>query len=152
MRIVLIILSIVILAFIWINSSLPASISKAISMAVQKILGIDSTQHLIRKTGHFSEFLFLGLSLFMLVNLTVKQIKDRVFSVSFLTIFIPLTDETIQLFSQGRSAEVGDIWIDIGGFLLGCIAAAMFILIIKLISNCRSNIRTLEKERTKYGE
>ena len=40
MRIVLIILSSLILAFIWLNSLLPAEILQKISNMVQKILGI----------------------------------------------------------------------------------------------------------------
>ena len=53
MRIVLIILSSLILAFIWLNSLFSAEISQKISNMVQKILGIESTQHAVRKTGHF---------------------------------------------------------------------------------------------------
>ena len=114
MRIVLIILSSLILAFIWLNSLLPAEISQKISNMVQTILGVESTQYAVRKAGHFTEFLFLGLFLSLLVNTVVKRIKDRVFCLSFFAVFVPLMDETIQLFSPGRSAEVKDVWIDIG--------------------------------------
>ena len=143
MRIVLIILTSLILAFIWLNSFLPAEISQKISNTVQRILGIESAQHTttIRKAGHFTEFLLLGLFLFLLINVIVKRIKDRVFCLSFFTIFIPLMDETIQMFSLGRSAEVKDIWIDIGGFLTGCALAFAGMFVAVIISRCRKKTR-----------
>ena len=148
MRIVLIILSSGILTFIWLNSFLPASLSKAISTMVQSIFGIDSTQHAIRKAGHFTEFLFLGLCLFLLANETVRRIKNRVFCLSFLALFIPLMDETIQLFSDGRSAEVRDIWIDVGGYTLGCAAALAGVLLVK----CGSSVIRKYKNRGTQGD
>ena len=151
MRIVLIILSSLILAFIWLNSFLPAEISQKISNMAQKILGIESTQYAVRKAGHFTEFLFLGLFLSLLVNTVVKRIKDRFFCLSFFAIFVPLMDETIQLFSPGRSAEVKDIWIDIGGSLVGCAVAIVLLLISAFISSRRLKIKTT-KDRMKYGE
>ena len=147
MRIVLIILSSLVLAFIWLNSFLPAEISQKISNMVQKILGIDSTQYAIRKAGHFAEFLFLGLFLSLLVNTVIKRIKDRVFCLSFFAIFVPLMDETIQLFSPGRSAEVKDIWIDIGGFLVGCAVTIVLLLLISAFISSRSLKTKTTKDR-----
>lgn len=32
---------------------------------------------------------------------------------------IPLTDETIQLFSEGRAGMISDVWLDVSGAALG---------------------------------
>ena len=36
-------------------------------------------------------------------------------------LFVAFVDETIQLFVEGRSGQVSDIWIDIAGAALGII-------------------------------
>ena len=47
---------------------------------------------------------------------------------------IPFTDETIQLFVEGRSGQIGDVWLDMSGVLAG-------FLIVKLISGLRGTGR-----------
>lgn len=36
---------------------------------------------------------------------------------------IPLADETFQLFTEGRSGQVGDVWLDISGLAAGSLFA-----------------------------
>lgn len=44
-----------------------------------------------------------------------------------------LTDETIQLFSGGRSSQVTDIWIDFGGVVTGMVLALALLWLIGLL-------------------
>ena len=39
-----------------------------------------------------------------------------------------LTDETIQLFSEGRSSQVTDVWLDSAGVLAGILVAIVLLL------------------------
>ena len=71
----------------------------------------------VRKAGHFSEFLLLGLSLRMLLEgLPVKWKK----SVSWvLGALYAVSDEIHQMFVSGRSCQVTDVGIDGAGALAG---------------------------------
>ena len=36
-----------------------------------------------------------------------------------MSVLFPLLDETVQLFTEGRSAQVDDVWLDIAGVCAG---------------------------------
>ncbi len=69
----------------------------------------------VRKCAHILEFCLLAVWLMLLLG-------ERVHMVLLCGVFTALIDETIQLYS-GRSSLVMDVWIDIGGFALGILAA-----------------------------
>lgn len=48
-----------------------------------------------------------------------------------------LTDETIQLFSQGRSSQVTDVWLDSAGVLAGILAALLLMGLWRLLFHHR---------------
>ena len=122
-----------ILAFIWLNSFLPASVSTALSQALERLLGGRFTEHSLRKASHFTEFLFLGVGFKLLLTVSMERVRERDLTLAYLGLLIPLLDETIQMFSLERSPEVRDIWIDASGYAVGCIAAALAILIGKYL-------------------
>lgn len=37
----------------------------------------------------------------------------------WLAMLIPFVDETIQLFTEGRSGQISDVWLDMSGVLFG---------------------------------
>ena len=39
---------------------------------------------------------------------------------------IPFVDETIQLFVEGRSGQVSDVWLDLAGALCGLLGLCWF--------------------------
>lgn len=117
------------LAFIWGNSLLPASESEKFSDSVKEVLeqvlpenffkddqGNDG--NLIRKLAHFTEFTLLGAELTVLIweilycSLTTSLLCGLLAAVS---------DETIQIFVEGRGSSVRDVWIDFGGVLVGTV-------------------------------
>ncbi|MEG0566546.1 MAG: VanZ family protein, partial [Hungatella sp.] len=40
---------------------------------------------------------------------------------ALLTFFVPFCDETIQLYVEGRSGQVSDVWLDVVGVVFGTI-------------------------------
>ena len=72
---------------------------------------------LIRKCAHFTEFFILGV----FMCLTISQTKGRYkFIVAvILCMLVAATDETIQLFVDGRAGRIMDVMIDSCGGLAG---------------------------------
>ena len=125
----LILILIVVVGFIWINSFMPAKTSGAVSLWVtswaEKIFGCFITDHLIRKLAHLTEYLFLGIICSVLF---FESIKSKISTILFIGLFTAVCDETIQLFSYGRSSQVSDVWIDFIGFVIGLVSVYFFYL------------------------
>ena len=89
-------------------------------------LGIDSswlTEHLIRKTAHFLEYSLYGVLLWNCLGVYELRGKLRLVTHLWLTMLVPFVDETIQLFTEGRSGQISDVWLDMSGVLFGtCLA------------------------------
>lgn len=89
-------------------------------------LGIDSgwlTEHLIRKTAHFLEYSLYGVLLWNCLGAHKLRGKLRLVTHLWLTMLVPFVDETIQLFTEGRSGQISDVWLDMSGVLFGtCLA------------------------------
>lgn len=118
--ILLTVLIVLLLLFIWGNSVLPAGISSRISSFVAGLLGKDAMEAQVRKAGHFTEFFVLGGVLGLYAALRGRKGKDKATFLVFPALFVPLMDETIQMFND-RGPQVRDIWIDIAGYTCGCL-------------------------------
>jgi VanZ family protein len=66
---------------------------------------------ILRKTAHFTEYFILGTFYTKAVN------QNKVPSLLLVGCFIPILDETLQLFSPGRAASPLDMVIDLSGYL-----------------------------------
>lgn len=135
LRIIFLLLTVACLAFIWINSSFDAEESSGISGGILGIinnfimsLGFkrEFSEHLIRKTAHFTEYAGLSFLITTDFKLFCYDIKKSWDKVLFLGLLVAIIDETIQLFPAGRSSKVTDVWIDFGGV---CFAFIVTILI-----------------------
>ena len=112
-------LTILWLLFIWGHSLLPASVSAEESgrwlVLLQRILPW-LTDHIVRKAAHFTEFAVLG-------GLVLASLPRRGFPAGserlLAGLLAAMIDESIQLFSPGRSGQITDVWLDLAGFLLG---------------------------------
>ena len=114
-----------ILAFIWGNSLLSREVSGAISHFVATILGgnrepSEEGHHLVRKLAHFCEFMSLGAVSVLLCREIMPRKGEQALFYAFVGAFVPLTDETLQIFTQ-RGPSLTDVWIDVGGFTFGCL-------------------------------
>lgn len=127
--------------FIYFNSMTPAGISsqesgfvlRMVQGAVQS-MGLAApwlTEHIIRKCAHFCEYAVFGLLLTHSLDKDGRTGQLRILLQILLTLLTPFIDETIQLFTPGRSSQISDVWLDISGaaagtlvFILLCAAAA----------------------------
>ena len=118
-----ILITILIMLFIFWQSAMPAAVSELESGSIVSRLAEwlqadeDLVSFIVRKSAHFTEFLILGVSLF----LTVRDLRKRS------SFWIPwaigavyaVSDEVHQHFVPGRSCEVRDMIIDACGVLVG---------------------------------
>ena len=151
--------------FIWGNSGLPADVSNQLSQSVMEVLEkilqhplfekvsvrIINTMNrllnttipnedvggtLLRKMAHFLEFSVLGLNLCWFFQI-LEQKGIHKFTMPLLSgMLVALIDETIQLYSVGRSASLVDVWIDTGGLILGASLLLAVQYLIGAFKNC----------------
>ena len=143
---VLTILIILLLAFIWGNSTLSRETSGMISDTVMgwmnraaEALGLgedfftvmvdldddgdlDASSHIVRKIAHVTEFALLGALLWLRLESTGWK---RALTAFGLTVAAAGIDELIQLFFD-RGSQLRDVLIDSGGAVLGISLAVLF--------------------------
>lgn len=126
------------LCVIWSNSMKPAVVSAEMSGGVLTWL-VETFpflswvgEHLLRKLAHFSEFGLLGMLLTWLF-LELRTAGYHRFTMPLLCAMLSAAvDETIQLFPEGRSSEVVDVWIDTAGAAVGILVLLIgYALLIK---------------------
>ncbi len=119
------------IAFIFSNSLQPATASTAVSngvlLRINTILQsmgspIQLSSFMIRKAAHFTEFAVLGFLLRLGMPPKDKKEKASAFSLLIGTI-VAFTDEGIQIFTEGRSAQIRDVGIDFFGVAVAVIIA-----------------------------
>lgn len=130
---------IIYVVFIFSNSLTPADISSENSDSVLQLahrifnlVGIQAlwlTDHVVRKCAHFAEYTLLGMLLLQSRRCMprVKGTAGRFHLAAFF--FIPFVDETLQLFTEGRSGQISDVWLDMSGVLCGTL---LCMLVMKL--------------------
>lgn len=119
------------LCFIWGHSLQPAVASTAESNFwidfLKNHLGVTIGEFLIRKAAHFTEYIILGFLLTLEMSTFVKKVWTSCIYPMFAGILTAMVDETIQLFSLGRSSEVRDVWIDFAGVFFATIITCAII-------------------------
>ena len=132
-KLIWLLLLIVVVAFIFYNSSLPAVQSDGASrLLASYIQGFANTLHIhlpttnlnhdLRKLAHLFEFFMLGLILcntYREFHVSRRAATGYIF---FLSLAVAVVDEYIQLFSPGRSGMISDILLDFGGAFVGWLA------------------------------
>ncbi len=86
---------------------------------------------IIRKIAHMVEFAFLGFFWGMFFLSRGENKFHHLIYVLFIGLLTACTDEFIQLFPEGRSARVQDIWVDFSGTGIGLLASVIFNKIIQ---------------------
>lgn len=120
-------LTLVWLCVIWGHSLMPASVSREESggvLAVLQHIFPWLTHHILRKLAHFSAFAVLG---FFLTLTFSHRGRFTVFSPIGCALGAAFCDETIQLFVEGRSGQVTDIWIDLSGATVAILTASLLL-------------------------
>ena len=138
------------IVFIFSNSMKVATVSTGASAKVLSLLrrilrhvGLTGaadhlTMHIVRKMAHFCEYALEGF-LLMLCMRVYSRHPIRHISVPMLGgVLTAMTDETIQLFSEGRSSQVTDVWLDSAGVLTGILTALIFMALCRLLFHHRN--------------
>lgn len=135
--------------FIFSNSMAVADVSSVSSgrvlqllQAVLRRLGMPGlaqrlTMHLVRKLAHFCEYTLEGFLLMLCMRVYSRRPLRHITVPMLAGVLTALTDETIQLFSQGRSSQVTDVWLDSAGVLAGILAALLLMGLWRLLFHHR---------------
>lgn len=125
---------VVTVCFIFSNSMKTANVSSGASgrvlLFLQKVLrhmgepGLAArlTDHMVRKAAHFCEYALEGFFLLLVTGALAGRCRRLLPYLSWpalLGVLTALTDETIQLFFDGRGSQVTDVWIDFAGVVTG---------------------------------
>ena len=132
-------------AFIFSNSMKIASVSTVSSgrvltllQAVLRRLGHPAlaqrlTDHIVRKLAHFCEYTLEGFLLMLCMRVYTRNYIWHI-SVPLLGgVLTALADETIQIYSPGRSSQVTDVWLDSAGVLAGILIALVFMALCRML-------------------
>ena len=113
--------------FIFCRSLQPADTStlesKWVLALLQHLVPFELTEHFIRKLAHFTEFAVLGVLAGALFGGRCQHLWTGLLFAAMTGIVTALCDETIQLFVEGRSGQISDVWIDVAGASTGAVLA-----------------------------
>ena len=95
------------------------------------------TQHVVRKMAHFCEYMLEGFLLMLCMRVYSRHPLGHITMPMLGGVLTALTDETIQLYSPGRSSQVTDVWLDSVGVLAGILAALVLMALCRLLFHHR---------------
>ena len=96
------------------------------------------TMHIVRKLAHFCEYMLEGFLLMLCMRVYTRQYIWHISVPMLGGVLTALTDETIQIFSPGRSSQVTDVWLDSAGVLAGILTALVLMALCRLLFNHRN--------------
>lgn len=156
-RIFSIVLCVLCVAFIFSNSLDDAARSSDKSGAVVAILqgiadvffdNVIISENVIRTAAHFTEFALLGFCLIFAVKTFTQKYIQNIFIAFFTALAVAVIDEILQLFSDGRAADVLDIVVDFSG----AVAGMLFFVFIVNLPNIIRNIKVIFWRRRENGK
>ena len=135
--------------FIFSNSMAVAQVSSASSGRVLQLMQVALrrlghpalaqrlTQHVVRKMAHFCEYMLEGFLLMLCMRVYSRHPLRHITVPMLGGVLTALTDETIQLYSPGRSSQVTDVWLDSVGVLAGILAVLVLMALCRLLFHHR---------------
>lgn len=157
-RVIFTIALIACIVFIFRNSLQEGYFSSERSQAVMRALNhlLDKvnlgplSEHTVRKLAHFAEFTLEGFLLMLCLRVYTSHFVRHVSWPLLGGMTTALMDETIQKFIPGRTSQVADVWIDMGGVVFGLFVALILLLIVRAITafhRIKKENRRLRAER-----
>ena len=131
--------------FIFSNSMAVADVSSVSSgrvlqllQAVLRRLGMPGlaqrlTMHLVRKLAHFCEYTLEGFLLMLCMRVYTRRYVRHISVPMLGGVLTAMADETIQIYSPGRSSQVTDVWLDSAGVLVGILIALVFMALCRML-------------------
>lgn len=135
---VLLILTVIVVGVIFFHSSMSAADSTVESDSVfglfDKIVEVLHMPNIltatsIRKVAHFVQFAVFGGLLTATVFAHCNNIKKELFKILFLLLAVPVIDEFIQCFSDGRSSLIKDVLLDFSGGIFGFVLLSVILIL-----------------------
>ena len=95
----------------------------------------ENISHYVRKTAHFTEFFGLGVLTLLTVWFFRPAGKKKLLYLlcPLLCFLTAVSDEAIQLSSEGRGPQWSDVLLDLCGALAGILTAFLIALLIRAI-------------------
>ena len=126
--------------FIFRNSMQTGEVSSARSQAVTTLVngflgkfGLGPlSEHIIRKLAHFSEFMLEGFLLMLCLRVYTRHFFVHISWPILGGLLTALTDETIQMFSDGRSSQLTDVWLDFSGAMAGILVGLFCLALCRM--------------------
>lgn len=119
------------------NADLSSSRSTAFTALLNGVLGrlgISAlSEGVVRKLAHFAEFALLGFLLTLCVRVYTPRYVRYCCWPLLIGLCVANLDETIQIYVDGRSSSVIDVWIDFGGVCSGLAAGLLVCALLSLI-------------------
>ena len=110
--------------------------SQAVTMLVNGFLGKFGlgplSEHIIRKLAHFSEFMLEGFLLMLCLRVYTRRFVRHISWPILGGLLTALTDETIQMFSDGRSSQLTDVWLDFSGVMAGILVGLFCLALCRM--------------------
>ena len=131
--------------FIFSNSMAVADVSSVSSgrvlqllQAVLRRLGHPAlaqrlTMHIVRKMAHFCEYTLEGFLLMLCMRVYTRRYVRHISVPMLGGVLTAMADETIQIYSPGRSSQVTDVWLDSAGVLAGILIALVFMVLCRML-------------------
>ncbi len=107
---------------------------------------LDTFSFFVRKAAHFTEYAILGFLISGFFQTFYWKKWSLILNTWLLGTAYAFSDEFHQMFLEGRSPKVGDVWIDSSGVLSGILAFYVVCAIITSIRH-RSRAKKLQVER-----
>ena len=131
--------------FIFSNSMAVAEVSSVSSgrvlqllQAVLRRLGMPGlaqrlTMHIVRTMAHFCEYTLEGFLLMLCMRVYTRRYVRHISVPMLGGVLTAMADETIQIYSPGRSSQVTDVWLDSAGVLAGILIALVFMALCRML-------------------
>ena len=132
------------IAFIFSNSMKIASVSTVSSSRVLTLLQAALrrlghpalaqrlTDHIVRKLAHFCEYALEGFLLTLCLRVYTRHFFVHISWPILGGLLTALTDETIQMFSDGRSSQLTDVWLDFSGGMAGILVGLFCLALCRM--------------------
>ena len=112
--------------------------SNSMAVAVLRRLGMPGlaqrlTMHIVRKMAHFCEYTLEGFLLMLCMRVYTRRYVRHISVPMLGGVLTAMADETIQIYSPGRSSQVTDVWLDSAGVLAGILIALVFMALCRML-------------------
>ena len=91
------------------------------------------TDHIVRKLAHFCEYTLEGFLLMLCMRVYTRRYVRHISVPMLGGVLTAMADETIQIYSPGRSSQVTDVWLDSAGVLVGILIALVFMALCRML-------------------